>query len=56
VAEQIPTVDEWVDNLLAAAPPITDEQRGLAVRLLAQPPEPAVKAATRRRTPSRRAA
>lgn len=55
VAEQIPTVDEWVDQLLTDAPPVTDQQRELAVRMLAMPPEPA-KSTVERRPAQRRAA
>jgi hypothetical protein len=56
VAEQIPTIDEWVDQLLATAPPVTGQQRELAVRLLAMPPEPAAKPSVERRPAQRRAA
>lgn len=39
-----------VDELLAAAPPLTEEQISRAVAILARPPEAASVAATTRRT------
>ncbi|WP_275956276.1 hypothetical protein [Nonomuraea sediminis] len=30
-------MDAWIDNMIASLPPITDEQRRLAVALLALP-------------------
>jgi hypothetical protein len=54
VAERIPSVEEWVDKLIAEAPPVTAEQREIAVRLLVMPPKPA--STVQRRSSSRRAA
>lgn len=56
VAKPIKTIKERVAELLAEAPPLTDEEREIAVRLLVMPPSPVTQKVARRRSAPGRAA
>lgn len=56
VAESIKSIEERVAELLAEAPPLTDEEREIAVRLLVMPPKPNAPKVGRRHSASERAA